>query len=134
MRGWIALGCAAALASCSSFEDKGAAEKQIAVFHQAYSAGQFARIYRTAAPAFRKTAPEPKLVAFLGAVHRKLGAVKSSDQQNWRADYGTGGNRVTLIYKTTFAGGDGVETFVYEAGPTPHLLGYHIASDALVLQ
>jgi hypothetical protein len=35
---------------------------------------------------------------------------------------------VVLTYKTRFADGEGVETFVYGARARPRLIGYHIAS------
>ena len=75
-----------------------------------------------------------KFVAFLAAVHRKLGVMKSTKQRGWNVNYHTSGTFVTLTYATTYERGEAVEQFVYRLRAEQALLaGYHVNSEALVL-
>jgi len=74
-----------------------------------------------------------KFVPFLGAIHRKLGFVKESKRGNFNVFFGTGGNRVTSGWETSFEHGPAAETFVYiTRGNMPQLIGYNINSDVLI--
>ena len=56
-----------------------------------------------------------------------LGKVAKTEMGDWKANYGTSGNFVTLNYKTAFTKGGGEETFVYTmAGGKATLAGYYI--------
>jgi hypothetical protein len=123
------------LSGCSSGEHLKAAEQEVAHFHQMLDAGQFERIYKEASPDFRKAAPQEKFAEFAGAVHRKLGRVRTAERQGFNVNYGTGGTQVTLSYQTQFANGPAVETFVYRSSDAgAKLVGYNIDSDVFVIR
>jgi len=128
MRWPLVIAASIALGSCSMANDKGASEQQVAAFHQAYDAQHFEAIYDGSAPTLKQITPKQQFLDFLGTVYRNLGRVKAASQQSWKVNYATGGSGVTLVYETTFANGTGTETFVYETGANPRLLGYHITS------
>lgn len=122
------------LQACSSAADTGKAEAAVAEFHTQLDQGQYADIYAQASDDFKKAATQADFAKLLGAVHRKLGAVKSSQKMNWRLNFGVGGETIALSYKTSFAGGDAQESFVYHMnGDRAELYGYNINSNALIV-
>jgi len=121
--------------SCASPADTAVAERQVIQFHQQFDAASYADIYEQSAPEFKAATTADKFVALLEAVHRKLGATKSSEKQNWLVNFYTSGTFVTLTYKTTFAEGDGIEKFVYKKEDNEaKLIGYNINSNVLILK
>ena len=135
MRGILIAAASMTVAGCSSGEDREAAQQQVALFHDMFSARQFEPIYAAASPALREQTPKATFLEFISAVHRKLGPVQNTKQQGWHVNYGTAGTHVTLGYETKFARGTGVETFVYRSsGSTPRLVSYNINSAALVIR
>lgn len=126
----VALLCAA----CAGGVSTAAAEKEVAEFHARYDAGQFAQIWTDADDSFRGSTAEPDFLRFIGAVHRKLGAVQETKVVGTNTFYGTGGTRITLVHETTFKSGKGTEQFVLRMdGDSARLVGYHINSNALVI-
>lgn len=126
---------AAVLGACSMAQDAAQAEGAVQQFHQQLDAGQSAAIYAAAGDELKKVSSEQEFVPLLDAVHRKLGAFKSAAQNGWRVNYQTAGKFVTLDYKSTYAGGEASEEFVYRlAEHGPMLVGYHVNSNALILK
>ena len=109
------------------------AEKSVDGFHHMLDAGQFEQVYDASSAEMKNASTKERFVELLSAVHRKLGAVKSSKAQGWNVNYNTSGNFVTLTYQSQFDGGSADEQFVYRlAGDGAQLAGYHINSDALI--
>jgi len=65
------------------------------------------------------------------AVRERLGAVKSTERTGFNVNYDTGASQITLAYQTTFANGEGTETFIYDTGEPPRLMSWHVDSPAL---
>ncbi|MHA3773092.1 hypothetical protein ACXR0O_16290 [Verrucomicrobiota bacterium sgz303538] len=121
------------LAGCGATKGKASAEKTVAKFHEQLNKGDFKGIYSAAHADFKSASTEKDFVALLNAVHRKLGAIKSSKQIGWRVNSFNFQTNVLLNYKTTFAGGDAVESFNCRIdGDKAVLLGYNINSNALI--
>ena len=60
---------------------------------------------------------------------------KSTTLQTWNVMQGPGGQSVTLIYKTAYEKGEASEQFVYRLhGKVAKLVGYHVNSNALIIQ
>lgn len=139
MRRWamttwgVTLG-ALALVGCSAGEDVPLANKAIDRFHAALNAGQFDPIYVGAAKEMKDTTPQPRLVALLSAVHRKLGTFRSGSSVGWNDNVNPGGHFVTINYQASYEHGPAAESFVYriEDGHAT-LAGYHVNADALIL-
>jgi hypothetical protein len=65
-----------------------------------------------------------------------LGTVRKSERSNFQIGRSTRrGTVVTLVYQTTFDQGAGTEQFLWHMRDNqPRLLGYHINSNALIMQ
>jgi hypothetical protein len=123
------------LAACSVSADTKQAEQAIQRFHELLDAGQSAAIYEAAAEDLKTVSTEAEFVAFLDAVHRKLGLSKSSSQKGWNVNYGTSGKFITLNYETAYAEGQATEQFLYRITDGNALLaGYHVNSNVLILK
>ena len=121
--------------ACSVGKDTKAAESAVSTFREQLSKSAFGEIYNAAADDWKKSISREDSDAFLGAVNRKLGAVKSSTQTGWRDNATTSGHFVTLVYHTKFENGDGDETFVYRLEDGRSVLaGYHINSMAMLIK
>ena len=124
-----------ALAGCSMSADTAVAEQEVPRFHQQLDAAQFVDIYQACADEMKKATSEKNFIAFLEAVHRKLGLTKTSERQGWHVNYTTTGAFVTLVYKTKFAEGEASEQFVYRLdGKVAKLVGYNVNSNAFILK
>ncbi len=133
LTGLVALVCI--LCGCSMSADTAVAEQAVPKFHEQLDAGRFDAIYNDSADELKKATTQQDFVAFLDAVHRKLGNAKASDKTSWNVNYQTSGSFVTLGYKTTFDGGSAQEQFVFRLqDKAAVLVGYHINSTALILK
>ena len=112
------------------------AAKGVEQFHSQLDSEQYQAIYAAADEGFQKVTSEPDFSALLQAVHKKLGKVQTSKRSNFQVGISTGqGSTVTLVYDTTFEQGSGSEQFIWHMRDNqPMLLGYHIASNALILK
>jgi hypothetical protein len=121
--------------ACSPAQDTTAAEQAVAQFRQQMASASLAEIYDGAAPEWKKSISRSDSEAFLGAVNRKLGAVKSSVRTGWRDNLTTSGHTVMLGYHTEFEGGGADETFTFRInGDHAQLVGYHINSLAMMVK
>ena len=121
-----------ALASCQGLEDTNKAEEQVAAFHAAFDSGQYGRLWDGSAPTMQQITPRPQFEAMLTDMRQRLGNVKSSKQTGWSVNYDGGASQVTLTYETTFANGEGTETFIYDTQDPPKLMGWHVESPVLL--
>jgi hypothetical protein len=111
------------------------AEGEISNFHQSLDAGQFEDIYNKAGDGFKTGTPKAETLAFLEAVHRKLGKVKETKRGTWNVTHNTSGHFVTVQYETEFIEGKGTESFVYTiSGSKVYLYSYNVNSTALVIK
>ena len=126
--------------ACGGGEGKGglrtqAETKAVPDFHARYDREDFDGIYNAATAEFREASKKPDYDAFMKAVRRKLGKVKSSERQNWNVNVGTGGTRVVLTYATEFEHGSGTEVFTFlKRSGAPMLLGYNVNSNTLIVK
>ncbi|WP_404711758.1 DUF4019 domain-containing protein [Sphingomonas sp. MMS24-J13] len=125
---------AACLAGCSVAANRSAAEAGIADFHKALDAGQFDTIYDGASPDMKTASAPQAFGGMLAAVHRKLGAFRSGTAVNWNDSHTMKGEFVTISYAAIYERGKAQESFAYRMlSGRAELAGYHIASDALIL-
>jgi hypothetical protein len=124
-----------ALAGCSMAADTAAAEQGVPKFHEMLDAARFDDIWTQCADDMKNASTQADFVALLEAVHRKLGRTKSSSKVSWAENASTSGTFVTLVYKTSYDGGDAQEQFVFRIrDKTALLAGYHVSSNALILK
>lgn len=112
--GIFVVAAAAALSGCSAGESTEAAKAEVAKFRQQADAGQFAEIYKAAAPDIRNSVSEAQFVQMIGGFHQAIGKFKSAPEPGWRYDTDTAGQRVTLDYDSTFERGKAHEQFIYK--------------------
>ncbi len=124
------------LVSCNSSKDVALAEAGVTQFHAQFDQGHFPSMYAASDTLLRGTNSEAKFAAFLDAVYRKLGPVRSSSLKGWNINWHTGtGETVALTYQTGFSYGSGTEHFLWHiSNHHATLVGYHINSDDLVLK
>ena len=119
--------------ACGITKHKQNAEKGVAKFHQLLNAEQYHEIYVQSDKLFQQSATEADIVAFLGAVHSKLGTVKNATVQGWHVNATPTGTFVTLGYNVEFSEGKGMEEFVFKMnGNEPLLFNYNVNSPLLI--
>ena len=132
MRFVPAMVMAAALGGCSMGADMKIGGQAVAAFHKQLDAGQFAAIEAAGGPEINQ--PSGQLVKLLEVVHRKLGNTRTSEQVGFNDQVNTGGHFLSVAYKTTFEKGVASENFYFRIVDGKAVLaGYHIASDALIV-
>lgn len=121
-------------AGCGNFvKGKAAAENSMARFHQQYSDGKLDDIWQEAHAKFRSASTKEKYDAFMGAVLRKLGKVKSTSNAGWRVNSHNLTTTVLMTQQTVFERGEGTESFTFEMeGGKAVLVGYNIQSMDLI--
>jgi hypothetical protein len=114
-------------------KDKAAAENSIARFHQQCSDGKLDDIWQEAHVKFRSASAKEEYDAFLGAVLRKLGKVKSTSNAGWKVNSYNLTTTVLMTQQTVFEKGEGTESFTFEMeGGKAVLVGYNIQSMDLI--
>ncbi|MGH9645099.1 MAG: hypothetical protein ACRD3Q_22065 [Terriglobales bacterium] len=107
----------------------------MAQFREQMASSSLAAIYDGAAPEWQKSVSRGDSDTFLGAVNRKLGAVKSSVRTGWRDNLTSSGHLMILAYHTEFEGGGADETFTIRLdGDHGQLAGYHINSMTMMVK
>lgn len=133
MRKKFFLIAAALVAGCSGFDTK-PSEQAVVDFHRQLDAGKFDAIWQDSSAAMKKSGTQQDFSKLLGAVHRKLGNVKSAARTDWRVNATTSGIFTTLIYATIYDHGPATETFTYcNIDGKPVLNGFNISSAALII-
>jgi hypothetical protein len=103
-------------------------------FHQHMNAEEYEEICHEADDGFNSGQSRGELIKFLKAVHNKLGNAGTENQVNIQVTTNTHGTFITTQYSTAFVGGAATETFTWvRGGGTLKLYGYHIQSNALIL-
>jgi uncharacterized protein DUF3887 len=130
----VTLALAALGAGCSPLQDTRAADAGIATFHQKLNTQDFAGIYAGAGPEMKAATTQDALVRMLAAINRKLGKFQSGKDIGWNDNVNTSGHFLTVNYSAQYDRGAATESFVYRVdGSQAQLVGYHISSDALIL-
>src|SRR5580658_4373234 len=125
---------AALAAGCAPMQDTRAADGEIAAFHQKLNAQDFAGIYAASDTDMKGASTQDSLVQLLAAIHRKLGAFQSGKDVGWQDNVNTSGHFLSINYSAKYERGAATESFVYRIdGAQARLAGYHISSDALIL-
>jgi hypothetical protein len=110
------------------------ADAAVRHFHQQLNAGDYEGIYREADQGFGGRQGHDESIRFLHAVHQKLGPAGMEIRLNIRVETNPGGTFLTTQYNTMFAVGTATEMFTWvKSGGTLKLNGYHIQSNALIL-
>ena len=124
-----------ALTACSLVFDAAPAERAVEEFHASLDAGRFEALYDSAGDEMKNASSKQDFVAFVDAVHRKLGAVKAVEKIGTHRTAGTRGTFLVLTYRTTFTEGPATETFSFRiASGAPVLVGYNVNSNLLIVK
>jgi hypothetical protein len=133
LTGCMLIALALAAGSCNSGKDISTASEAVERFHLQLNNEDYTTIFAQADQRFRNVSPEPDFLAFMTAVHKKLGTVASASRQGFFINYNTSGTQIRLTYATKFTEGDAQEEFVRAKKDSGlALVGYHINSNALV--
>jgi len=123
-----------AVVACSAVSDgKPAAEKAITEFHSMLDQERYAEICDGLDPQFKKMTSQDEMTKILTAVHTKLGNVRTSKNQTWRANQQNLTTYIEMVQDTEFEQGKGTEDFVFIfADKKVTLAGYHINSNDML--
>ena len=122
------------LAGCSGQQSTAAGESALADFHKRLNAGHIEAIYSDSSTEMKGSTTDRRLTALLEAVHRKLGLFKSGSSAGWNHNYTLNGEFLAIVYNADYERGKAQESFVYHiVGGSAKLAGYHVNSDALIL-
>lgn len=127
------LAAALLLAACTSQEDMGAVDTAAQQFFQLQQAGQDAEIFGDASQGFRNSAQLSDLQRINSAVRAARDcSAPERDPVNWRTTQSTSGHFVTVTYKRQCAGGELVDTLVFQiVGGQALVHGYNASGMAL---
>ena len=104
-------------------------------FHALLNSGQHEQIYDGASDAFRSAGSKQELIKFFQTIHRKLGDAGSSTLNNVNVTAMPTETYITAVYRTTFTGGEAIETFTWlKSGQGVVLNGYNIQSMKLITE
>jgi hypothetical protein len=122
--------------SCTGFAAKAEAEGAVATFHQMLDTERYGDIYDASDDLFKNATPRSQFLDVLQAVHRKLGAVRSSQQKEFYSQDRAGvnaGSYISMRYDTEFAEGRANESFNWRVvNGKVQLVGYNINSPLLI--
>lgn len=122
------------LVACSFGNDVPVAEKAIGAFHTMLNAGKTAAIYQQSAPEMKSATSAEHFGKFLDAVHRKLGAFRGGKSVGWNDNVTPSGHFLSVNYAAHYDQGAADESFVYRIDQNrATLIGYHVSSDALII-
>jgi hypothetical protein len=132
----ITLLLASFVTACSVGQDTKSAKAVVSHCREQMARSALGEIYDGAADDWKTADSRDDSTALVGAVNRKLGAVKTSTQTDRHDNVSTTtGHKVTLVYHTKFELGDGDETFVVRlVGGHGPLAGYLINSMAMIIK
>jgi hypothetical protein len=123
-----------ALGACTPSSDVPAAEQGIAAFHSDLNAGNLDKIYDGSGADLKTATSKERFGQILTAVHSKLGLFKNGKSVGWNDNATTGGHFVAINYEAAYQKGSAAENFVFRIdGKQAALVGYHVNSDALLL-
>lgn len=127
--------CLTCIACSNLFEGKPHAEKGVVLFHEQFNSRKFSEIYGSAHEDFKNSTSKDKFMEFVSAVHRKLGAVVSTENAGWRVNNYNLTTCVVLQQATKFKEGAGNEVFTFIVKDNKALLaGYNINSNDLIIK
>lgn len=120
------------LAACNPFSQMDDADAQIETFHAHYSSGDFDAIYQMAAPEFRESVSQDGWNELMQFVSAGLGAAEDSSQTGFNINTDNGVTSTTITRETSFALGEGTETFTFTgSGEDMRLIGWEVQSETL---
>ena len=115
---------------CSAITDgKPAAESAVVEFHSMLNDGKYTEIYAATDERLKEVSSEEDMLKIFNAVHTKLGLVKNSTAQSWKAANYNLTTTIVIVQATEFEKGKGTETFTFViADKKATLAGYYIES------
>ncbi len=117
------------LAACNPMAQLDGAEQEIAQFHETYNAGDSRRLYGQTAEEFREVTTPEQMDELITLVTEKMGAVQSTERSGFNVNAGTDETTTTVTMSTTFAKGEGTETFTfYGSGDEMRIVGWNVDS------
>lgn len=120
---------------CGFADGQRKGQDAVETFHRQLNAARYSDIYASATPAFRSSGPETDVAAYLGGVHRKLGAFKTATLGSTMVNASTSGTFIRQTYESEFEQGAAVEEFTFLlSGDQAALHAYNINSRALVMK
>jgi hypothetical protein len=127
---------AISLSGCGdTIAGKGAAEPEVARFHEMLKRRNFEAMYAATGAEFKSLVPRATALALFAAIDRKLGSLRQTKQINWNVNTRNLITTVALVYQSRFEAGEATETFTFRVqNGKPELIGYNIASMDMLIK
>lgn len=118
---------------CSPKADLAKADRALEQFRMHQAAEAYNSIYSEASEEFRANATKDSFVAFMTAIRKKLGSLRTAQRTNGNVDFQSWGAYVTLLYESGYSEGHATERFVFRVrGEDVRLMTYSIDSTELI--
>ncbi|MEL7219075.1 MAG: hypothetical protein AAGK01_11680 [Pseudomonadota bacterium] len=128
----FAAAIAAALAACNPVEVLDDTTTSIDAFHQQWADPDVAVMWRNADPEFRELVGLERFETMIVDFREILGDQQSSERENFTVNSHNGTTVATVVMRTQFANGEGLETFVFrQNGERMQLAHYAVQSPLL---
>ncbi len=132
MRALIAALATVLLAACNPLAVANTSDQEIDRFHQRWNAGQLDTIWRTAHPEFRTGPTKEQFINIMTLMGDALGDTVETEREGIQINTANGTTTTQIQMRTTFANGEGLETFTLRGeGDALQLLYYNVQSPLL---
>ncbi|MEP9357674.1 DUF4019 domain-containing protein [Sphingomonas sp. KR3-1] len=121
------------LSGCSIGKDLPVAEAEAVRFHQLLDSGKLDETWKNTTPQFRSATPQAQWLGLVGAVHKKLGKLRSAKTVGWNDNFNTNDHVIVLNQEAQYEHGTAQEQFAYSIADGKAVLQeYHVNSNALI--
>ena len=134
MRRVLASAAIVMLAACNPVANFSAGEERIEQFQDLYSAAEYDAMYAATGPQFREVTSRADFQNLMDVLEARLGVIESTEQSGFNVNSNLNGTFTVVTMNTTFAQGQGVETYTFSGGEDDfELVGYLVNSDRLLV-
>ena len=132
MRNWLVMAGALVVAACNPMEVMGDSDDAIERFHTHWNAADHEAMWRGVHPDFRAGLTQDQFGSLMSDFAEVLGPVESSERESFNINTENGTTTTTVIMRTQFANGEGVEQFfLRDHGEAQKIVYYYVESDLL---
>ena len=130
LKALIAASTALVLTACNPMEQVEVADAKVARFQATYNEGDARGLYGQTSDEFREVTTPQQMDELVEYVTDKMGAIESSERSGININSSNGVNQTTVTMTTTFAKGEGTETYTFiGSGEEMRLAGWNVDAD-----
>ncbi|MDE1468385.1 hypothetical protein [Aurantiacibacter sp. D1-12] len=132
MRNLLLMTAVLGLSACNPVEVMGDSDTAIEQFHDHWNAGNLDAMWHATHPEFRTGLTQQQFDKVMGDFGGVLGEVESTERESFNINTQNGVTTTTIMMRTQFANGEGVEQFFLRGhGEEQKIFYYYVESDLL---